>query len=218
MWLLYPLQDILSSPAKVAVLRVILHATSPLSGRETIRRARISYGPGWRALQELVASGVLVKRDHGRASTYELREVEGALIERLQALFAAEQERSERIVSALLSKLPEALSIILYGSEARREAEARSDTDILIVVEQKTEDLEGRVDEACLAVAEEHSVGLSWHIADLADLREWEETGSDFWSSVLRDGIQLAGDPLERLRRRWQTGRASSDRPIASGR
>ena len=209
MWLLYPLQDILSSPAKVAVLRVICHAQSPLSGRETIRRARTSYGPGWKALQELVDSGVLTKRDHGRASAYELREPEGALIERLRGLFAAEQERSERVVSALSSEVPEALSIILYGSEGRGEAEAGSDTDILIVVERKTEHIEERIDQICLALAEQYSLALSWHIADLADLRAWEQTDSDFWRNILRDGIKLEGDPLERLRSRWRTGRDS---------
>lgn len=206
MWLLHPLQDILSSSAKVAVLRVLCHAHSPLSGRETIRRARTSYGPGWKALQELVDSGVLTKRDHGRASAYELREPEGALIERLRGLFAAEQERSERFVSALSSEVPEALSIILYGSEARGKAEAGSDTDILIVVERKTEDIEEQIDETCLELAEQHSLPLSWHIADLDDLREWEETESDFWRNMLSDGIKLAGESIERLRSRWRTG------------
>ena len=209
MWLLHPLQDILSSSAKVAVLRVLCHANSPLSGRETVRRAQVSYGPGWAALQDLVRSGVLVKRDLGRASAYELREPDGALIQALRRLFDEEEERAEQIVSDLSSEIPEALSIIIYGSEAREEAEAGSDTDILIVVEEKTEDLEDRIDRACLALTEQHSLALSWHIADLDDLREWEETHSDFWRNILRDGIRLAGDSLERLRRRWQTGRAS---------
>jgi predicted nucleotidyltransferase len=209
MWLLHPLQDILSSPAKVAVLRVLCDANSPLSGRETVRRAEVSYGPGWAALQDLVRSGVLVKRDLGRASAYELREPEGALIQAVRHLFATERERSQQITDVLASEVPEALSIVLYGSEARSEAGAGSDTDILIVVEEKTEDLEDRVDRACLALAGQHSLALSWHIADLADLRQWEETGSDFWRNIVRDGIRLAGESLEGLRSRWQTGRAS---------
>ncbi len=160
-------------------------------------------------MQELVASGVLTKRDHGRASAYELRQPEGELIERLRGLFAAEQKRSEGVVTALSSEVPEALSIILYGSEARGEAEAGSDTDILIVVERKTQHIEARIDQTCLALAEQHSLALSWHIADLADLREWEEADSDFWRNILRDGIKLVGDSLERLRSRWRTGRDS---------
>ncbi len=207
MWLLQPLQDILSSSAKVAVLRVFCEANSPLSGRETVRRARISYGPGWAALQDLVRSGVLIKRDLGRASAYELRDPDGALLQALRGLFDTERARSEQITDDLGAGLPEALSIILYGSEARGEAKAGSDTDILIVVEEKTSDLEERIDRACLALAGQHLLGLSWIIADLSDLREWEETDREFWRNVVRDGVGLTGDSLERLRRRWQTGR-----------
>lgn len=209
MWLLHPLEEVFSSAAKVAVLRVICSANSPLSGRETIRRAGITYSPGWNALQELVASGVLLKRDHGRASAYELRDPEEPLIQYLRGLFAREEERSEQIISGLVSKIDDALTIILYGSEARGDAEAGSDTDLLIVVEDRTVAIEKHIDGACLEIAGEYSLALSWHIADLDDLREWEETDSEFWRNILRDGIKLSGETIEGLRSRWQTGRGS---------
>jgi predicted nucleotidyltransferase len=209
MWLLHPLEKLFSSPAKVAVLRVICSANSPLSGRETIRRAGVTYSPGWNALQDLVASGVLSKRDHGRASAYELRDPEEALLQSIRALFAAEDERSAAIISGLASQLDEALSIILYGSEARGDAEAASDTDLLIIVQDRTAAIEEHIDRSCLGIAGDYSLALSWHIADLADLREWEETDSEFWRNILRDGIRLSGETIERLRSRWQTGRGS---------
>lgn len=140
MWLLHPLEDILSSPAKVAILRTLCRTPGPLSGRETIRRAGTTYGPGWGALQDLVASGVLSKRDLGRASAYELREPDGPLILRLRELFDTEEERREQIVGELIAEIDDALTIILYGSEARGDAEAGSDTDVLIVVERKTDE------------------------------------------------------------------------------
>jgi len=209
MWLLHPLEKIFSSTAKVAVLRAICHANSPLSGRETIRRAGTTYTPGWNALQDLVDSGVLTKRDHGRASAYELREPEAPLIQSIRALFVVEQVRSAEIISGLASQLDEALSIILYGSEARREAEAASDTDLLIIVQDRTAAIEDHIDQTCLGVAGEYSLSLSWHIADLDDLREWEETDSEFWRNILRDGIKLSGETIERLRSRWRTGKNS---------
>lgn len=209
MWLLRPFDDILSSSVKVALLRVLCDAGGPLSGREIVRRAGVSYGPGWAALQELVKSGVLSKRDLGRASAYELRQPDSALMQRLRELFEAEAQRAEQIVAELRTEIDEALTIILYGSEARGEAAPGSDTDILIVVERKTEALAERIDATCLDIAEKHSLALSWHLADLDDLREWEQTGNEFWRNILADGVRLAGEPLERLRRRWQTGRAS---------
>lgn len=181
-----------------------------MSGRERIRSAGTSYGPGWQALQELVASGVLTKTDHGRATTYELRNPDEGLIAALRALFWAEQRRAREFAEDLAQALPEALSVILYGSEARGEAEAGSDTDLLIVVEEKTEALEEKIIDACLEVAARHEVALSWHVADLARIGEWEDTDSDFWRNVQEDGIILHGERIERLKRLSQRGDGSA--------
>lgn len=209
MWLRRPLDDILSSPAKVAILRAVFNAPAPMSGRERIRSAGTSYGPGWQALQELVASGVLTKTDHGRATTYELRNPDEALIGALRDLFWTEQSRSREFGEDLAHALPEARSIILYGSEARGEANSGSDTDLLIVVEEKTEALEEKIIDACLEVAARHEVALSWHVADIARMREWEHSDSDFWRNVQEDGIVLHGERIERLKRLCQHGRAT---------
>ncbi|MFO7945871.1 MAG: nucleotidyltransferase domain-containing protein [Armatimonadota bacterium] len=131
------------------------------------------------------------------------------LIQSIMDLFQAEEDRSGAIVDALRSEIDEAVSVILYGSEARGEAEAGSDTDLLIVVKERSPALDEHIDEVCLDIAEEYSLALSWHIADLDDLREWDETDSDFWEDILRDGIRLCGETIEGLRRQWQTGRVS---------
>ncbi|MGI5819729.1 MAG: nucleotidyltransferase domain-containing protein [Armatimonadota bacterium] len=209
MWLLKPLDDILSSGAKVKILRAMALAPAPHNGREISRRAGTDPGYTSRVLAELVASGVVAKREQGRVNTYRITDECLDLIDRLIQLFAAESERSERAIGELARALPEARSIILYGSEARGEAEPGSDTDILIVFEQRTADLDDMVADACLKLAERYSLSLSWHVADVARMREWEVADNDFWRNVQRDGVTLAGDSIERLRHRWLTGRAS---------
>lgn len=209
MWLRNPLDDIMSSPAKIAVLRVVSRVNSPLSGREIIRRAGVAYGPGWRALQALVASGVLSKQQHGRVNTYAVRDPALPLIQRLRDLFGDEDRRTREAVAELAERVPEAVSTALFGSEARGEARPGSDTDLLVVVACKGEEVEARIRDACLDLAERHSLALSWYVVDLDDLREWDATGHQFWRNVLRDSIWLQGDSAEVLRRRWQPGRTS---------
>lgn len=209
MWLRNPLDDILSSRAKVAALRVVCASSVPLSGREIARRAHIDPGHASRVLRELAASGVLLSRDMGRVAAYELDHLDSPLAQRVRALFAGEKERYHEIVDELKTTVPGVLSVVLFGSEARGEAKPSSDTDLLIVVERKTEQIDAMISEACLRISERHVLALSWHIADLADLQRWEKAGNPFWREVLADGVRLTGQSLEGLQREWQRGKTA---------
>ncbi|MCX7598906.1 MAG: nucleotidyltransferase domain-containing protein [Armatimonadetes bacterium] len=209
MRLLHPLNEILSSPAKVAVLRVLCQAHTPLSMREVVRRSRVVYSRGWKALRELAASGILMRREYGRVHTYELSNVEAPLVRCLRQLFEAEARRTEEAVGELAKRVPEALAIILFGSEARGKSLPGSDTDVLFVTRRADSETEAKIARVCIEVTAEHDLAVSWHVADLATLREWESQGNKFWRSILQEGIRLHGESLEELRRRWLTGEVS---------
>jgi len=199
----------LSSKAKVAVLRVVTTVNAPLSGREIARRAGLWPASASKALGELTASGVLVCRDHGRAKAYGLDHSDVKLVAKLRDLFWSEAERYREFVSDLSSGLPEAISLLLFGSEARRDAKPGSDTDVLVVLPEKTERMEQKVLDVCMGVAERHGLSLSWHVADLADLRDWLESDAPLWRNVRGESIILHGDTPEALERRCQDGKNS---------
>lgn len=209
MWLRRPLDDLLSSRAKVSILRVVSEVNTQLSGREIARRAGVWSSAASRALGELTASGVLICRDHGRAKTYELDRTDVEFVAQLRDLFRAEADRFRRFIADMAEAVPEALALVLFGSEARGEAKPHSDTDVLIVVAEKTEAVEERVLDRCLDIAIRHGLDLQWHVADLADLREWHTTDDPFWRNVQREGIVLHGISLEALERRWRVGKTS---------
>jgi DNA-binding transcriptional ArsR family regulator len=201
-----PLNDILSSRAKVALLRAVCLANGPLNGREIARRAGVGAGHASRALGDLAASGVLLCRDQGRVKTYELAHPEAPVVHHLRDLFEAETQRYRDLISGLVSGVPGLVSLILFGSEARSKARPESDTDLLLVVEEKSESLEAQVRDNALRLAQQGSLKFSWVIADLAEVREWETTGNPFWTNVQAEGISLRGKSPERLHRRCQNG------------
>ena len=217
MWLRRPLDDMLSSPAKVAVLRAVLRVGTPLSGREIARRSGGGYSPAYNALQALVASGVLSKQDHGKVTTYTVRDPEAPLVAGLRDLFDREEQRTRAAASELAQRLPDARAIILFGSEARGDARPGSDTDLLIIVSRADAKTDARVRDACLELAERHGLALSWHVVDLDQLRQWEATEDQFWRNVREDGIWLHGDSLEAIRLKWRLGRSITGKPAASG-
>ena len=206
MWMRNPLDDILSSKAKTAVLRVICSALSALNVREIARRAGTDAGHTSRVLRELAASGLLIGRGIGRATTYELAAPDLPLTRQLAGLFEAETERFDAAIGELAAALPETISVVLFGSEARGEAHAGSDTDLLIVVPDQTPGMEERLNEACLAISARYGLALSWQLADLAQIRAWEKADSALWRNILAEGIRLRGEPPWRLQAACQTG------------
>lgn len=206
MWLRNPLDDVLSSRAKVSILRVLCHVNAPLSGREISRRAGIWSGPGSRALRELTASGIITCQHHGRTNTYALADISVPLVRRVRDLFWAEGQRPGDFCESLLGDVPELLSIILFGSEARGEARPDSDTDLLLVIERKNESLDRRISDTCHEYSSQQGLHTSWIVVEMADLREWEAMGHEFWRNVQQDGIVLRGMSLSGLRRRCRQG------------
>ena len=199
MWLNQPLSDILSTRGKVAVLRVLSETSVPLNGREIARRAGLAPGHAHRVLADLVAARLVLSRDQGRANTYELAAPRSPITRHLRELFAAEIGRRREVLDALTAAGIGVLSIILFGSEARGDARSGSDTDLLIVVGKKTQDLEDQVSDVCMQLASEHQLALSWLVTDLDELREWQAEDNDFLRNLRAEGIRLTGEPLERL-------------------
>lgn len=206
MWLMNPLNDVLSSRAKVSILRVLCHVNAPLSGREIARRAGVWSGPGSKALGELTASGIITCQHHGRTNTYALADVSVPLVRRVRDLFWEEARRPGDFCESLMGEVPELLSVILFGSESRRDARPDSDTDLLLVVERKNEGLDRRISDACLEHSIQQGLHTSWLVVELADLREWQATDYEFWRNVRRDGIVLRGMSMSGLGRRCRQG------------
>ena len=207
MWLRRPLDDILASGAKVAVLRAICDVNAPLSGREIARRAGISSGRASKVLRELSASGALLARDHGRANTYELADPNLPLVRALRELFGDEHARQESIAGDLVAGVPGVLAVVLFGSEARGEARPGSDTDLLVVVDVASSHVEDLLVDRAIEVGRRHQIALSWHVVDLDQLRSWDDADHPLWLNVRADGILLRGLSIERLERRWRSGR-----------
>jgi predicted nucleotidyltransferase len=154
-----------------------------------------------RLLRDLAASGILRSREHGRVRSYELADRDSPLVAELRQLFDAETRRYERALTRLTEGVPGVLSVILFGSEARGEARPGSDTDLLVVVERKTDEVEAEVRDACLGLAQDYNLALSWHVADISDIRRWRDTGHEFWGNIITDAVLLQGRSLGALMR-----------------
>ncbi|MCE5238479.1 DUF294 nucleotidyltransferase-like domain-containing protein [bacterium] len=218
MLLARPLDDVLSSQAKVRVLRVLAQSPVALTGREIARRAGTATGHISRVLRELSAAEIIGEAGGGRAKLYTYQD-DTALARQLKELFVQEGRRLRGVVRALAKSTFGLQAIILFGSEARGEAAAHSDTDLLLVVQRLTRSTEAEARRQCLSLAEAEHLHLSWHVVDMARLYRWHEASDPFWVNVVQDGLLLWGtDPGALIHGHMEGLLAPGDAVLGGGR
>ena len=202
--LFHPLNEILGSGAKVQILRALLPLTTPVSGREAQRLARVrSRKGGSVALEELSDLGVLQRVELRGSHLYQVNP-EHELVRPLATLFGVEEDRLRVFVSTIRTGLAErnvadrVSSLILYGSNARWEAKPRSDVDLLAVVGSELAVVEVR--HALLEVGEEvrrrQGLRISPYVLSANRVEERLEKGDPLMETIRKEGRILLGDPL----------------------
>lgn len=129
-----PLDDVLSSRAKLRALRYLCTAGGEHTGREIARAIGMGETATNLALRELADMLIVLYRVAGRSHRYRLNE-RHALVQRvLHPLFAAEQAQCDAAVAELLTDVDVPLdSALVYGSVARGDDTWDSDLDILLI-------------------------------------------------------------------------------------
>lgn len=204
MWLSRPLDDVLSSPAKLAALRVLHETSEPVSGREIARRAGIAPGHVSRVLRQLEASGLLGSQTHGQVKLYSRVASTCPLAEALAALFAAEGRRRQAVIDGLPTDTPGLLSVIQCGAEVVGHAGPGSTVHLLVVVRRHTPEVEAQVCQQCEELSRRYLVDLCPQVATAAELAVLEAALDPFWLHVVGHGVALYGKTPAELSR-WRT-------------
>lgn len=156
-----------------------------------------------RALQRFVVQGTVLERFTGRAAAYALNR-EHLLAGPIIQIAGAKQELVRRRADQISGWEVQPLTVKLFGSAARGEMSDSSDIDILVVMPEDCDKAQSMklVDDLAAQVGR-------WTGNDVQPLvySSAEVEPASIFSSVLADGIDVAGDP-NWLRRRLRGGEA----------
>lgn len=131
-----PLDDIFSNRNNVRILRhMTLYPSTAMTGRGLAKELGMSHATCIRSLNDLVNIGIITRKTIGRSSVYELPVDSAIYSSILRPAFEAEKNLLSDLSSIMLKELKrKTQALYLFGSEARGEATAESDIDVLLVL------------------------------------------------------------------------------------
>ena len=129
-----PLDAVLSAPSRVAVLRALARAKTPLSGRALARLGGINHQGAASALAALEALGLVARRPAGRSDQWRLDRRGWLVSELLLPLFEREAEHADAVADAIKKSLRgKAAAVLLGGAAAKGRLEAGAPVELVVL-------------------------------------------------------------------------------------
>lgn len=194
-----PLDSAFGDSARLRIIRCLMLAQQPLTGREIARQTHITPWAAIKVLRILENSGLIEMKRAGRANLYSLRKETALFIELLSSLFKRESRFVEFSVEWLLGRLKQKpFSIILFGSIARGNEREESDIDLLFVV--KSPDEKKRFAALLSQIGSEFQVKfgkkISPYILTIEEFRRQHRKQEGVVKNAIEQGVVVYGRPL----------------------
>jgi len=210
------LDEVLGQRSKVALLRFLARARGEHSGRDLARHLGLDHKTCHAALRSLAEQGIVDSRRLGTAVIYALRDAHPIVRDILAPAFATEAALLERFVREAreISRAP-AESVILFGSAARKEEEARSDVDILFVTRDADSKARTReaLDAAAAGLAARYGSVPQFIVEDRPTFRRKVARGNPLYGEILRTGRVILGKPFAELLKNGGKAHRHTKRP-----
>lgn len=189
--------------AQGRVLAVLAETTAELNLRTVARLASVSPAQASRVLPVLVELGLVERREVPPSSQFRLNRehIAGRLVIELARSREAMLDR----MGAAACDLPiSPASVIVFGSFARREADAQSDIDVLIIrpdgIDEDDAAWVAGTDQWRDDIAAIAGNAVEILEADRVDVAKKLSSKSALWRDVVRDGIVVHGETIHELR------------------
>lgn len=196
-----PVQSLIPG-AQGRVLDVLARTTAELNLGTVARLAGVSPAQASRVLPRLVELGVVERRDVPPSSLYRL--VRENLVARAVIDLVEIRDRAiDRLRDLAGAIRPAPLSMVLFGSVARGEADADSDVDVLVVRRDDVDEDDDRWNRTLGEwLIEAHRA--TGNPVNRLEVRAGELPGrlrsrKPLWLGIQLDGVVLLGKPVEQL-------------------
>ncbi|MEK6861705.1 MAG: nucleotidyltransferase domain-containing protein [Nanoarchaeota archaeon] len=122
--------------ALLKVIRGIIRENKEFSLRDVARKVKIGPSTAKETLDYLMSQNILDMRIVGKNHLFKVKS--NVLTNQIKILYTVFEIESSGIIEELIKKIPDILSIAIYGSTARGDDDDKSDIDLLVIVRKKS--------------------------------------------------------------------------------
>ena len=194
-----PLDQILDNKNKVAILRhLVLYPSEVATGRSLARELGMNQATCNNALNSLHRAGIVTRKHAGRSSIYQIASDTAVCEELLAPTFKKEAEMPEEAVRMLLAGLRvKSVQAYLFGSAARGTDTTESDTDLLLIVDDKAdrEEVLERLSENTPEAYKRFHTGFNVVLLSESELTKKVKRKDRFITTVIAEGKRIEVKP-----------------------
>jgi predicted nucleotidyltransferase len=190
------LDEVLGQRPRVALLRILVRMGGEHTGRELARAAGLDHKTCHTALQELSRHGIIEMRRVGRALACSLNRDHAVVRGILEPAFKKEAGLVEEYASEALRRIKVPLeSVVLFGSVARGEEDAKSDVDLLFVVadDRSAKIAQAGIEGIMLDLAHRYGNVPQILVVSRKRFKEGIQRGNPLYMEILKTGRILHG-------------------------
>lgn len=194
------LEHVFRAPSNITILRVLNERVAGISGRETARLTGLSLRTVQVSLANLEQTGIVKKYSGKREHLFTLDRKKHLTKNLIEKIFLQEDGFHSAIKKNIKQKLGrECLSIILFGSIARRSEKIDSDYDVCIVFEKSKLKIEESVSDLRTTLHTTFNISLAPFYISYAKFKEFASKDKPPVNNIIREGIVLSGKSIKEL-------------------
>ncbi|MFA7420561.1 MAG: nucleotidyltransferase domain-containing protein [Melioribacteraceae bacterium] len=194
------LDHLFSSQGTVKVLRVLNNSVVGLTGRQIASLAGITHQAAHNSLANLESLKLINRVIGGSSHLFTLNRDNFLSKQIIEFVFNTEIEFREKTyfnIKKALSK--QTVSLIIFGSVARKEELVESDLDLCIVYGKDKKTLEKHVSTLQDNLHKEFGVTLAPFYIPAHEFRKRSKTNKPPVNDIIKDGIVISGNPIREL-------------------
>lgn len=194
------LNSIFSAPSAVSILRELSVRATGLTGRELARITNLTPQTAHNTLANLEALKIVDRVTAGRSYYFTLNR-KHYLNQRIVAkLFEDEREYISSIFDSIKKNLGKSsISLIVFGSVARREETAKSDLDLCIVYKGKKALVEVKVSSLRDKLYGEFGVTLAPFYITEREFKSGAKNNKPPINNIIKEGNVISGKSINRI-------------------